>query len=121
MPQVAQWLYFGCYRQSGHYLFTQGMRQTNATALKGLDRFDGMLAPQDTNQGYVAAVSRLGGWGCSALSFWDYTVDKRQRSNSIVFAPSMTIAPEDLLKGLEMHFPEVWERLPLIAIRPEGA
>jgi hypothetical protein len=120
-PLVTGWLYFGCHQRPGHYLFSPGMRSAPRDLARKLERLDAKLAPQDTTEPYIAVVSRLGGYGCSALSFWDYSVDRRQGSNSIVFAPSLTISPEDLLAGVEQHFPEVRARLPSLTLRaPEG-
>lgn len=109
------WFYFGCHRQSGHYVFTEGMRSYHpiyGAQERNLNRFDGMLAKQEDRTLYVATVSRLEGWGLSALAFWDQSVDKRGGSNSVIFAPSLTIEPVELLAEAERRFPEVFGRLP---------
>ena len=111
MNTSTQWLYFGCHRQAGHYVWRQGMRDYGIDE-RNLNRFDGLLPPQDDPTPYIATVSRLGGWGRSALAFWDYSVDKRGGSNSVVFAPSLTIEPADLLREAQERFPEVFGRLP---------
>jgi hypothetical protein len=113
---MKDWLYFGCYRQAGHYLFAKGMRSVSDRTLRKLEYLDGKLPPQHDTTPYVASISRLGGWGMTALAFWDYTVDKRGGSNSVFFAPSLTISPEDLLAGAKQHFPEVWARLPEVKL-----
>lgn len=107
-----EWLYFGCHRQAGHYLFGQGMRSRYEHKYDRLTHFDGKLPPQDCADPYIATVSRLEGWGMSALAFWDYSVDKRGGCNSVVFAPSLTISPDDLLAEAKARFPEVFSRLP---------
>jgi hypothetical protein len=107
-----EWLYFGCHRGPGHYVFRQGMGSYRSYDVRDLSRFDGMLPPQGDATGYIATVSRLEGWGLSALAFWDYSVDKRGGCNSIVFAPSLTITPEALLAEAQTRFPEVFGRLP---------
>lgn len=107
-----KWLYFGCHREPGHYLWTVGMGRNYDHRLNKLSHFDGSLPPQGDQTGYVASVSRLGGWGMSALAFWDYSVDKRGGCNSVFFAPSLTISPGELMAGAKKHFPEVWARLP---------
>lgn len=113
MPTPTEWFYFGCHREAGHYLFTEGMRQLwRRDWPRELSRFDAMLPPQTDTAPYIAAVSRLEGWGMSALAFWDYSVDKRGGCNSIVFAPSLTIAPDELLAEAQRRFPEVFGRLP---------
>lgn len=108
-----QWLYFGCHRQSGHYTFSEGMRElTRRFGSRDLSRLDGMLPSQIDTAPYIATVSRLEGWGLTALAFWDYSVDTRGGSNSIVFAPSLTIEPGELLTEAQRRFPQVFERLP---------
>lgn len=108
-----QWLYFGCHRQAGHYVFSEGMRSlTQRYGSRDLSRFDGMLPLQVDTAPYIATVSRLGGWGFTALAFWDYSVDKRGGSNSVIFAPSLTIEPAELLAEAQRRFPQVFERLP---------
>jgi hypothetical protein len=113
---IKEWLYFGCHKRPGHYLFKQGMHEDYSRATQNLSRFDGMLAPQSTREPYVAVVSRLDGWGCTALSFWDYSVDSRGGCNSIFFAPSLDISEEDMMRGAAERFPEVWNRLPQVKI-----
>lgn len=110
------WFYFGCYRQAGHYVFSPGMSGAYGTIYEKLSHFDGKLPPQNDATGYVATLSRLGGWGLTALAFWDYTVDKRGGCNSAFFAPSLTISAEDLVAGAKEQFPQVWARLPEIAL-----
>ena len=108
-----EWIYFGCHRQPGHHLFGEGMRPFGySQKLKRLTSFDGMLPPQDNATPYIATVSRLEGFGMSALAFWDYSVDGRGGCNSVVFAPSLTIEPDDFLAEAQMRFPEVFGRLP---------
>lgn len=119
-----QWLYFGCHQQPGHYLFAEGMRKCGYS-LDRLTHFDGKLPPQDSPEPYIATVSRLEGWGMTALAFWDYSVDKRGGCNSVVFAPSLDIAPAALLAEAMQRFPQVFERLPqpvqlLSALRASG-
>lgn len=106
-----QWLYFGCHQQPGHYLFYEGMRRCGYS-LDRLTHFDGKLPSQSSDQPYIATVSRLEGWGMSALAWWDYSVDKRGGCNSVVFAPSLDIAPADLVAEATQRFPQVFERLP---------
>ncbi|MFC7515115.1 hypothetical protein ACFQUU_08875 [Herbaspirillum sp. GCM10030257] len=113
---IKHWIYFGCHRQVGHYLFLPGMRPRYDRQLDKLTHFDGKLPPQGDATPYVAAVSRLGGWGLSALAFWDYSVDNRGGSNSVFYAPSLTITPEELMAGAKQHFPEVWARLPEVRL-----
>ena len=119
-----QWLYFGCHQGPGHYLFSEGMRRASYD-FNRLTHFDAALPPQCDTTAYIATVTRLEGWGLSALAFWDYSVDKRGGCNSVVFAPSLDIAPADLLAEAMQRFPQVFERLPqpvqlLSALRAAG-
>ena len=113
---IKDWLYFGCYRSPGHFLFKPGMREPYDREMQNLRNFDGLLPPQDSRAGYVATVSRLEAWGVTALAFWDYTVDSRSGSNSVFYAPSLTIAPEELMAQARAQFPEVWARLPEVKL-----
>jgi hypothetical protein len=116
---LKEWLFFGCHRVAGHYLHRRHMSTVSTLPERKLVAFDGMLAPKcgaHPNDPYVATVTRLEGWGCTALSFWDYTVDARIGSNCIFFAPSLTITPEDLLKEAALNFPTIWHRFPEIVL-----
>lgn len=104
-------LYFGCHDGAGHYLHEPGMVRCHG--INQPRNFDGLLAPQDSTKPYIAAVSRLEGWGMSALSFWDYSVDKRPGSNSIFFFTSLDISPDDMLAVAKKRFPSVFARLPI--------
>lgn len=109
------WFYFGCGDRAGHYLYSQSRSVTygdRGTLARGLEHFDGVLAPLGETQLYVAAMNRLGGLGYSALAWWDRSVDKRPASNSIIFAPGLTIPAEDLLAQAQQRFPWVFARLP---------
>lgn len=103
------WMYFGCYITPGHHLHSPGMGAV-PTRYQGLSSFDGALPPQDSWEEGVATVTRLEGWSLTALAFWDYSVDKRSGSNSIVFAPGLTIPPDELLCKAAEAFPQVFRR-----------
>jgi hypothetical protein len=113
-PMISEWLYFGCYRQAGHFLFLPGMRSAPYAIGQIFGHFDGVLCPRPEMAvgPYRAALSRFGGLGYSALSFWDYTVDKRGQSNSNFFVPDLFISAVDLLRDAKTIFPHVWSRLP---------
>ncbi|WP_445222224.1 hypothetical protein ACKWRH_21450 [Bradyrhizobium sp. Pa8] len=106
-----KFLYFGCYQEAGHYLFESIEGHLRKVHNRPEFNFDGLLCPRDPKP-YVAALTRLGGLGYSALAFWDYSVDSRGGSNSIFFAPSLVCSGETIAKGAERFFPEVWRRLP---------
>lgn len=105
------WLYFGSYRREGHRLWRPGMCAASAD-LHHLASFDKILAPQGSRAPYRACISRLGSVNRSALAFWDESDDTRPGSNSIVFAPSLEIAPNVLLAEGARIFPEIFGRLP---------
>lgn len=109
-----EWYYFGCWERAGHHVFAEGMRYPQSSGARGLNRFDGALPAQDDPTPYVATVSRLEGWGMTALAFWDYSVDSRSGSNSVIFAPSLDIAPADLLEQAMTRFPQVFGRHPKV-------
>lgn len=115
MSKNSEWFYFGCNNGCGHFLFDQNMNRVyfqNGSKLKNLGNFDGLLPPQDSHEGYIATVSRLEGYGMSALAFWDYSVDKRSQSNSIIFCPDLNTSPEKLLAEAKQRFPSVFGRMP---------
>ena len=107
--------YFGCGTESGHYLFsdTRG-RQSNRSdpLIHKLSHMDGVLPPLSEKYLYRASVSRLGGIGFSALSWWDRSVDKRPGSNSTVFIPWPDMPADDLIDYAASRFPWVFKRLP---------
>lgn len=110
-----EWYYFGCGCSAGHFTFARGMRHT---AHNPIDKFDGILAPFDTDEQFIAAgVIRLPHLGLSALSFWDRTIDSRPGSNSSIFAPSNSCDARAILLGAARYFPEVYARWPSINIR----
>lgn len=113
-----QWLYFGCWRESGHHLYSQRGLPVTFGPYQGLLKLDGQLAPVEPAP-YVAALSYLGRWQCTALSWWDHTVDKRSGSNSIIFAPGVLPVRAVLREGRE-RFPLVFERLPQKLILEDG-
>jgi hypothetical protein len=113
MSRYEGWRFFGCRNtEAGHYL----LRVTLGTDYdRALGHFDGVLAPRDPTP-YVAAFSRLGGIGYSALSWWDFTVDKRPGSNAIVFCPSLLCSPEYILASAPVVFPTIMARMPPIKL-----
>jgi hypothetical protein len=121
-----EWFYFGCGDRAGHYLLRQNGNQAfryGDDLYKRLGHFDGCLAPNPESELYVAAMNRLGGLNYSALSWWDRSVDKRPASNSIIFAPGLTISPDDMLTEGQQRFPWVFSRLPkpvTLAVTREG-
>ena len=117
VPPAIGWRYFGCHRDSGHYRFgPQMQRAEHSNVARDLTMFDGALAPRGHRRPQLAALTRLGGLGISALSWWDHSVDGRPGSNSIVFAPSLTARAATILLGAQRWFPSVFERQPAIIL-----
>lgn len=109
------WLFFGCIERGGHFLVDRSLLRA-LPMYSDLAHLDGQLAPKTHQRPYEAVMSRLGGWGLTALSFWDYSIDTRPGSNAIVFAPSLIISGEALLGSAEKVFPRIWKRFPAISI-----
>lgn len=102
--------YFGCIDRPGHYLWdTNLISQVYFDSLCG---FDGRLAPSNA-KGYQARFWFLVDIDYYAVSFWDYTVDKRGKSNSIFFTDKK-MAVEEMLPYFKNLFPTIFERLPEI-------
>lgn len=112
MTTNSTWLYFGCNNGPGHHLYNVKMYPVYDNKYRKLSNFDGTLPPFDSSAGYIASFSRLGGWGLSAIAFWDYSVDKRGGCNSVFFVDSLTIEPDEMLAEAKKQFPEVFARLP---------
>jgi hypothetical protein len=109
-------LYFGCWRESGHYLFHPGMRSVRHTDDIKLpwDRYDAVLAPTTQPGGYgneqkegICALHHKDGW--TALAFWDRSVDSRPGSNSIIFAQE-ELEFDQMVNLFKTTFPAVYVR-----------
>lgn len=105
--------FFGCNLRSGHYLLGPKLRYLDDREQRGwydrMERLDGSLAPKPGPQKEgVAWAWRLTGFTprpYSALSWWDRSVDSREGSNVIIFAPGHTVSAEDLLMLGRRDFP----------------
>jgi hypothetical protein len=112
---VSNWIYFGCGKSgtTGHYLldrYGHSIRMDHPL-YRRIDKFDGAFAPL-SRVPYIASMTRLGGLGVSALSWWDNSVDTRPGSNSIVYIPSLTTPPDRALEAAKQVMPWVFDRLP---------
>ncbi|MCJ2074476.1 hypothetical protein MKK68_02215 [Methylobacterium sp. E-016] len=111
------WLYFGCHEQAGHHLrYGDGTCPRYGPPLASLKRFDGMFCPPEDVGEHVAALTRLGTVGYSALAFWDRSVDSRPGSNSIIFAPSLDITAQEIVDGARVHLHLYARRWPSIDV-----
>ena len=111
---IRRWFYFGCYEQAGHYLFESNGYK--APYNHPLGKFDGCLCLPEAVGERVAAISRLGAFGYSALAFWDRSIDSRPGSNSIIFAPSLDITPAEMVEGARHYLPRFAKRWPSIDV-----
>lgn len=107
------WLYYGCLRPPDYGLYDVDLNPVRDLRFAKLTRFDGLLAPQPERDDhlYQAALTRLGGWGFVALSWWDRSVDRRPGANGIVFTPA-GIDPEAALELARRTFPAIFNRQP---------
>lgn len=110
------WYYFGCWNGLGHHLYNKDGRSVLLDALSNLD---GELCPK-SRTGYHAQLTRLPLLGYSALAWWDYTVDTRPGSNSIIFAPSISCSTDSIIAGMRRWFTRVENRLPTPLVVLEG-
>lgn len=114
-------IYFGCYRETGHFFWRPGMQYApydgNVTPWGWA--IDGGLCPgASTNpdrtwergrpevEGEVV-LHHKNGW--TALAFWDRSVDQRPGSNS-VFCAEGNFTFEEMCALAQQHFPTVWSR-----------
>jgi hypothetical protein len=118
---VNERFYFGCIRESGHYLWGNHRGQPykdrgtwdiqRALTVKvGFDGIDGKLQPQRSQQRGEALLSHS--WtGWTALGFWDRTVDTRPGSNS-TFLCDQRLSFDEMLADAQEHWPTIFARLP---------
>lgn len=110
--ELQGWFYVGCGpREIGHYVWEHtGQKFRHHTI--NFNWCDGSLQYPSYTQLYVATFSRLGGYGKSALAWWDCSADKRPKSSSTILAPSLTMHPAEMLERAKGIFPWVFSRLP---------
>lgn len=113
-------LYFGCIRESGHYLWiNESMRIHNWATLRDVakvtgvtqrfvDCIDGIYMPFDTRQGCYR-LSHVPPF--KIIGWHDYTIDKRPGSNSNLLAVGMDDVRE-IIDAALIKFPSVMKRQP---------
>lgn len=106
-----QAFYFGCYQQTGHYLFVRDMKKVPASDAQSLSRFrnliDGGFIPEESHQQGRAWLTHVGDW--TFLAFADNSVDGRGRSHS-TFVQSGRLTYSQMLEKTKVDWPEVWGR-----------
>ncbi len=101
--------YFGCDKESGHFLFIPGMHGTISPKISGLPwgHLGGPLCPQTTPQEGVAKIHQKDGW--TALGFWDRSVDSWIGSNSVFFYEDL-LDFDQMISAFKEHFPVIFSR-----------
>lgn len=86
-----KWYYHGPFYCDIALTHSEGMKQlVKRYGSKDLSRFEGMLANQTDTSPYIATVSRLPGWGFTALAFWA-PIEVNRRSDRIFFCSDLQI------------------------------
>lgn len=110
--RAAASLYFGCWRQPGHYLWRPGMTKMPLAAFDLTpwgSGIDGRLFPPRARPGEgVAGVFHAEGW--TALAFEDRSVDRRPQSWSVYLVPAADLTYAEALRVARLAFPQVFER-----------
>lgn len=112
-------LYFGCWGEAGHYLWTPDHRSEHRVTNFDLNRLfrgeiDSGFCPKldDQPQGVAALHHARDGNArdYTALAFWDRTGDSRGNSNSC-FIFDGTLTAEEVLARARKVFPELMARI----------
>ena len=103
--------YFGCWGDSGHFMFNRDgeTAERNARAIlpPPLRVPDATLTPKGPQIQGVALLHHVEGW--TAISFWDRSVDSRPGSNS-TFILRGTLTWDEVIEQSRAAFPSVWAR-----------
>ena len=107
-------LYFGCWGEPGHYLWTPEHRNPPRDARPSFVGFigegiDGTFCPLGREIEGLCALTQIEGW--TVLSFWDRSGDKRGKSNSNFLLPG-TLGQQEALEAARAAFPELFARFP---------
>jgi hypothetical protein len=99
-------LYFGCWRNVGHYLWEPG------PVPSGYDRersgkIDGRW--NESSEQSAASLYHRKGW--TILGMADYTVDNRGGSNSVFLLPFADLTFDEAVAKAREYFPSVVERI----------
>jgi hypothetical protein len=108
-------VYFGCWRESGHYYWLRGMQKARGYGVAAYAELtpwghsvDGGLFGRGVQPGQgVASIFHKDGW--TALAFEDRSVDSRPGSWSVFCIPEVLMFDE-ALRIARLAFPQVFER-----------
>lgn len=119
--------YFGCWGDTGHYLWNRERRYTREgdcpfdpfyPRVEGHAHIDGVFCPKNRQVQGEATVTVKDGW--TILAFWDRSVDHRPNSNS-AFIERGAFTFEEMVSRAKAEFPAIWARF-AFEVRPaEGA
>src|SRR6516165_12509479 len=107
MSDELRWWYYGCDQRPEQHLWTPERVIVTDPQLVKLGQLSPLLAPQCASTPYVGVITKLRGWGITALSFWDYSVDRRAGSSSSFFVNDVDIPTKDFLVEVPTKFPWV--------------
>jgi hypothetical protein len=116
--KFAKFFYFGCMDQVGHHVFSsprayelEDRRAVSDVLYRnpwGI-AIDGGLCKSGAEQEGIALIHHKNGW--TALAFWDRSVDKRGKSNSVFLAIG-EFEFDQMVAMAKQFFPEVIARFP---------
>ena len=104
-------LYYGCHKDTGHFLWVRGMFRAQALHIQDLGGtyglIDGGFVPHDSLQQGRAWVSQVG--DLTFLAMADNSIDSRPGSHS-TFVFRGRLSYEEMVSRSKLVFPEVWFR-----------
>jgi hypothetical protein len=109
--------YFGCVGSAGHFTHEGGRRTYKHDSPWGT-AIDTTLCPSGPEVEGRAALHHKDGW--TALAFWDRSVDKRGKSNS-VFLSNQARTFDEMLAQARIHFPDVMSRFKFEIVLTSGS
>jgi len=100
--------FFGCWKTHGHYLKDHTGKSLNySNNSLPWDKIDGTLCPDDTRKQGIVKIHHKNGW--TAAAFWDYSIDHRSGSNSVLFVEDILDITE-VISEFEETFPQIYKR-----------
>ena len=108
-------LFFGCWEQSGHYLWDRDRRylapRETSCPLKSSE-IVGVFAPRGGEDERRLQLTHVHGW--TVLAMWDRSIDTRPGSNA-AFLESGTLTVDQMIATAERQFPTIAARLKAFA------
>lgn len=101
--------YFGCWENYGHYLKDHNEKELSYFDNNDLpwNNIDGDLCPDDTREEGVVKIHHKDGW--TAAAFWDYSIDHRPGSNSVLFIEDL-LELSKIITEFKENFPKIYKR-----------